>query len=87
MLCDNPEVWDVVRGWGEGSRGRRHEYLRLLHVTVWQKPTQHCKAIILQLKVKNKKKEKTGSVLMRWMKLEPIIQSEVSQKKNTNTVY
>ena len=28
------------------------------------------------------------SVLMKWMKLEPIIQSEVSQKKkNTNTVY
>ena len=27
------------------------------------------------------------SVLIRWMKLEPIIQSEVSQKKNTNTVY
>ena len=27
-------------------------------------------------------------VLMRWMKLEPIIQSEVNQKeKNTNTVY
>ena len=27
------------------------------------------------------------SVLMRWMKLEPIIQSDVSQKENTNTVY
>ena len=27
------------------------------------------------------------SVLMRCMKLEPIIQSEVSQKGNTNTVY
>ena len=27
------------------------------------------------------------SVLMRWMKLEPNIQSEVSQKENTNTVY
>ena len=27
------------------------------------------------------------SVLMRWMKLEPIIHSEVSQKENTNTVY
>ena len=26
-------------------------------------------------------------VLMRWMKLELIIQSEVSQKENTNTVY
>ena len=27
------------------------------------------------------------SVLMRWMKLEPVIQSEVSQKENTNTVH
>ena len=33
------------------------------------------------------KKDTFESVLMRWMKLEPIIQSEVSQKKNTNTVY
>ena len=27
------------------------------------------------------------SILMRWMKLEPIIQSEVSQKEKTNAVY
>ena len=33
------------------------------------------------------KKNAFQSVLMRWMKLEPIIQSEVSRKKNTNTVY
>ena len=33
------------------------------------------------------KKNSLESVLMRWLKLEPIIQSEVSQKKNTNTVY
>ena len=33
------------------------------------------------------KKNKFESVLMRWMKLEPFIQSEVSQKENTNTVY
>ena len=32
------------------------------------------------------KKNTCQSVLMRWMKLEPIIQSEVSQR-NTNTVY
>ena len=32
------------------------------------------------------KKNAFESVLMRWMKLEPIIQSEVSQR-NTNTVY
>ena len=36
----------------------------------------------------NVKRKAFESVLMRWMKLEPIIQSEVSQKeKNTNTVY
>ena len=33
------------------------------------------------------KKNTFESVLMRCMKLEPIIQSEVSQKGNTNTVY
>ena len=33
------------------------------------------------------KKNTFESVLMRWMKLEPIIQNEVNQKKNTNTVY
>ena len=33
------------------------------------------------------KKTTFESVLMRWMKLEPIIQNEVSQKENTNTVY
>ena len=33
------------------------------------------------------KKNAFESVLMKWMKLEPIIQSKVSQKENTNTVY
>ena len=33
------------------------------------------------------KKNTFELVLMRWMKLESIIQSEVSQKENTNTVY
>ena len=32
------------------------------------------------------KKNAFESVLMRWMKLEPIIQSETSQRKNTNIV-
>ena len=32
------------------------------------------------------KKDTFVSILMRWMKLEPLIQSEVSQKENTNTV-
>ena len=33
------------------------------------------------------KKNTFESVLMRWKKLEPIIQSEVNQKENTNIVY
>ena len=45
-----------------GGKFRREEtyvYLRLIHADVWQKPTQHCKTIILQLKIK---KEKFGDV-------------------------
>ena len=30
-------------------------YLWLIHVDVWQKPTQYCKAIILQFEKKEKK--------------------------------
>jgi len=30
------------------------DILWLIHAVVWQKPTQHCKAIVLQLKVKKK---------------------------------
>ena len=42
-------VWGVR--WKRGSRGRGQVYLWLIHVDLWQKPTQYCKAIILQLKI------------------------------------
>ena len=32
-------------------------YLWLIYVDLWQKPTQYCKAIILQLKINSDKKE------------------------------
>ena len=35
----------------------------------------------------NYKNDAYESVLMRWMKLESIIQNEVSQKENTNVQY
>ena len=41
-------------GWEVGERFKRERayiYLLLIHVDVWQKPTKHCKAIILQLKI------------------------------------
>ena len=46
-------------GWEVGGRFRRegtYVYLWLIHVDIWQKPTQFCKAIILQLKKKYIKK-------------------------------
>ena len=40
-----------------GSRGKGHNvYLYLIHVDVWQKPIQYCKAVILQLKTNKFKK-------------------------------
>ena len=39
------------RGMGWGGREGTYVYLWLIHVDVWQKPTQNCKAIILQLKI------------------------------------
>ena len=56
-----------------GGRFKREEtfaHLWLIHVDVWQKPIQYCKAIILQLKVKKKfslklKKEKITTTPFR----------------------
>ena len=38
--------WEGGSGWGT------HVYPWLIHVNVWQKPPQYCKAISLQLKFK-----------------------------------
>ena len=56
-LCDNLEGWD-----GVGSRFTRegtYVYLRLIHVDIWQKQTQYCKAIVLQLKINLRNKMKS----------------------------
>ena len=46
----NPDGWDVEEGGrGVGDGGTRvHPWL--IHVNVWQKPTQNCIVISLQLK-------------------------------------
>ena len=50
-----PVLWDNPEGWhGEGGRRRvqdegDHVYPWLIHVDVWQKPSQYCKVIIFQL--------------------------------------
>ena len=48
MLCDNLE------GWGGEESGRRVQegrHIWLIHDDAWQKPSQYCKVIILQLKI------------------------------------
>ena len=48
-------LWISLGAWdGEGGPKREgtHVYLWLIHVDVWQKPTQFYKAVILQLKTK-----------------------------------
>ena len=51
VLCDSLEGWDEGQGEGEVRREGEYAYLWLIHIVVWQKPTQYCKAIILQLKI------------------------------------
>ena len=48
MLYDDVEEVDGRGGWEGGDI-----YLCLIDIVVWQKPTYHCNAIILQLKKKN----------------------------------
>ena len=92
-LCDRLKDGMAREMGGRTGREETWVYLWLILVDVWQKNTKFCKAIILQSKKIKKIKEKNQmiysaikkntfeSVLMRWMKLEPIIQSEVSQKE------
>ena len=49
VLCDNLEGWDGVGGGKEMQE--EGDMCMLMLINVWQKPTQHCKAIILQLKI------------------------------------
>ena len=67
VLCD-----DLEGQKGEAGRGRRlkwkgiYVYLYLIYVGVWQKPTQHHKAIILQFKIKSKKILKRYQQITLW---------------------
>ena len=50
MLCDNTEGGGAAGVGGRLGREGTHVYLWLIHVDVWQKPAQHCKAVVLQLR-------------------------------------
>ena len=67
-------LFTIARTWKQPRCTKADEWIRKL----W-----YINTIEYHSAMKNKASE---SVLMGWMKLEPIIQSEVSQR-NTNTVY
>ena len=48
MLCEDLEGRDAVGMGGRFQREGTCVHLRLIHTVVRQKPTQHCKATILQ---------------------------------------
>ena len=63
-------LWHL-EGW-DGGGGRREAAcvsLWLSHVDVWQKPTQQCKAIIFQLKIKKNFKMLMSKSASRYMQL------------------
>ena len=47
--------WEVR---GRDRKEGTYVYLWLIHVVVWQKPIQYCKATILQLKINKNFKDK-----------------------------
>ena len=51
VLWDNPEGWSGEEGGRGVQDGKTHVHPWLIHVSVWQKPSQYCQEIILQLKI------------------------------------
>ena len=67
-LCDYLEEWEVG---GRFKKEGTYGYLWLIHVDVWQKLSQHCKAIIFQLKLntfikRSKDKDKRKKEIGPW---------------------
>ena len=64
LVLVNTIYFKVLKN-GTGGRLKRegtYVYLWLMHVDVWQKLTQYCKAIILQLKINILKKNKCEKI-------------------------
>ena len=73
MLGDKLEGWDGVGGGREVQEGGDTCVLWFIHGDVWQKPTRHFKAIILQLEInkfntKIQKKKKKKESHSKWSK-------------------
>ena len=54
---------------GRFKREGTYVNLWMIHVDVWQKPTQYYNAIILQLKINNFKKWNGTSLVVQWLRI------------------
>lgn len=50
VLCKDLDGWDEREVGGRSKREHINAHTQLIHFTVQQRPTQHCKAITLQQK-------------------------------------
>ena len=60
-------------GWERGPKGKGYVYLWLIDIAIWQKPTQPCKTIMLQLKFKKNNKRTDQRMDIIFSKLKPVI--------------
>ena len=63
---------------GRFKKETTYVYLWLIHVDIWQKPTQYCKAIIFQLKINKYTKKKT---VYLYEKKNPKLQNKTKNPK------
>ena len=64
MLCNSLEGWDGWEVEGKFRREGTYVYLWLIHVDVWQKPAQYCKAnILLYIYFLRQKKDVTKNLV------------------------
>ena len=65
MLCDDLED-GMEQGTGRETQEEMYVYLKLTHIVVQQKSTQHGKAIIFQFKIIWKKHKKESDFYTGW---------------------
>ena len=65
--------WEVGQRFGSGGT---YVYLWLIHVDIWQKPTQYCKTIILQLKTNKFFKRDLRFNGLNWLKVMSLVDAE-----------
>ena len=71
---------------GQFKREGTYVYVRLIHVDVWQKLSQYCKVIILQLKLNKYTEYQVWYVFLKECRVQKIT-GQQTKKQQTYTVF